>query len=85
MLVLGMTVFVLLIDVSSRMVRALFGVAYKKDIDDLHESPAPTIIELFQKDGVHVSYDETCFPFIGKGRKCDLQMKSSEFRDLWPV
>ena len=29
----------------------ILGVAYKKDIDDLRESPALTIIELLQKEG----------------------------------
>src|SRR6202158_392666 len=53
----------------------VLGVAYKKDIDDLRESPALTIIELLQKDGAEVSYNDPYFPFIGKGRKYDLQMK----------
>src|ERR1700737_1992537 len=33
----------------------VLGVAYKKDIDDLRESPALTIIELLQKGGAGVS------------------------------
>ena len=33
----------------------LLGVAYKKDIDDLRESPALTIFELLQKHGAKVS------------------------------
>ena len=56
----------------------VLGVAYKKDIDDLRESPALTIIELLQKDGAKVSYHDPYFPFIGKGRKYDLQMKRAE-------
>jgi UDP-N-acetyl-D-glucosamine dehydrogenase len=60
----------------------VLGVAYKKDIDDLRESPALTIIELLQKDGAVVSYHDPYFPFIGKGRKYDLQMKRSELKDL---
>ena len=53
----------------------VLGVAYKKDIDDLRESPALTIIELLQKDGAQVSYNDPYFPLIGKGRHYDLQMK----------
>ena len=53
----------------------VLGVAYKKDIDDLRESPALTIIELLQADGAQVSYNDPYFPFIGKGRKYELQMK----------
>src|SRR5208337_407729 len=60
----------------------VLGVAYKKDIDDLRESPALTIIELLQKDGAHVSYNDPYFPMIGKGRHYDLQMKRSELKDL---
>ena len=53
----------------------VLGVAYKKDIDDLRESPALTIIELLQKEGAEVSYHDPYFPRIGKGRKYDLQME----------
>ncbi|HTY84363.1 MAG TPA: nucleotide sugar dehydrogenase [Silvibacterium sp.] len=60
----------------------VLGVAYKKDIDDLRESPALTIIELLQKDGAQVSYHDPYFPFIGKGRKYDLQMKCAELKNL---
>src|ERR1035437_8590080 len=55
----------------------VLGVAYKKDIDDLRESPALTIIELLQKEGAVVSYNDPYFPFVGRGRKYDLQMKCS--------
>ncbi|HYL14398.1 MAG TPA: nucleotide sugar dehydrogenase [Terriglobales bacterium] len=60
----------------------VLGVAYKKDIDDLRESPALTIIELLQKEGAQVSYHDPYFPFIGKGRKYDLQMKRAELQNL---
>ncbi len=60
----------------------ILGVAYKRDIDDLRESPALAIIELLQKDGAQVSYHDPYFPFIGKGRKYDLQMKCAELKDL---
>ena len=36
----------------------VLGVAYKKDIDNLRESPALTIIELLQKEGAQVSYND---------------------------
>ena len=60
----------------------VLGVAYKKDIDDLRESPSLTIIELLQKQGAQVSYHDPYFPFIGRGRKYDLQMKCAELKDL---
>jgi len=60
----------------------VLGVAYKKDIDDLRESPALTIIELLQKEGAQVSYNDPYFPFIGKGRKYDLQMNCTPLENL---
>jgi len=60
----------------------VLGVAYKKDIDDLRESPALTIIELLQRDGAQVSYNDPYFPFIGKGRKYQLQMKCAPLDDI---
>ncbi len=53
----------------------VLGVAYKKDIDDLRESPSLTIIELLQKEGVEVSYNDPYFKFVGRGRHYDLQME----------
>ncbi len=60
----------------------VLGVAYKRDIDDLRESPSLTIIELLQKEGAQVSYHDPYFPMIGKGRKYDLQMKRSSLDNL---
>lgn len=60
----------------------VLGVAYKKDIDDLRESPALTIIELLQKEGAQVSYHDPYFPHVGKGRKYDLQMTCTPLENL---
>jgi UDP-N-acetyl-D-glucosamine dehydrogenase len=60
----------------------VLGVAYKKDIDDLRESPALTIIELLQKQGALVSYNDPYFPEVGRGRKYDLQMKCAPLDNL---
>src|SRR5690348_6462771 len=60
----------------------VLGVAYKKDIDDLRESPALTIIELLQKDGAQVSYNDPYFPEVGRGRKYDLGMKCTPLENL---
>jgi UDP-N-acetyl-D-glucosamine dehydrogenase len=60
----------------------VLGVAYKRDIDDLRESPSLTIIELLQKEGAQVSYHDPYFPTIGRGRKYDLQMKCASLDDL---
>jgi len=52
----------------------ILGVAYKRDIDDLRESPALTIIELLQKRGAHVEYNDPFFTFVGSGRRYELNM-----------
>ncbi|HYG98966.1 MAG TPA: nucleotide sugar dehydrogenase [Terriglobales bacterium] len=60
----------------------VLGVAYKKDIDDLRESPALTIIELLQREGAKVSYNDPYFPFVGRGRHYDLQMRSTPLEQI---
>ncbi len=60
----------------------VLGVAYKKDIDDLRESPSLTIIELLQKEGAEVSYNDPYFEFVGRGRKYDLQMSNTPLDNL---
>jgi UDP-N-acetyl-D-glucosamine dehydrogenase len=52
----------------------VLGVAYKRDIDDLRESPSLTIIELLQKRGARVEYNDPFFPRVGQGRKYALNM-----------
>lgn len=54
----------------------VLGIAYKKDIDDLRESPSLTIIELLKASGAEVDYNDPYFPTVGKGRKYDLNMRS---------
>jgi UDP-N-acetyl-D-glucosamine dehydrogenase len=55
----------------------VLGVAYKRDIDDLRESPSLTIIELLQKRGAQVEYNDPYFPSVGQGRKYALNMNST--------
>lgn len=43
----------------------LLGIAYKRDVDDMRESPSIEILELLQKKGAHVDYSDPhvpCFP-----------------------
>jgi len=60
----------------------VLGLAYKKDIDDLHESPSLTIIELLLKEGALVSYNDPFFPTVGRGRHYDLNMESAGLEQL---
>jgi len=52
----------------------ILGMAYKRDIDDLRESPSLTIIELLQKRGAQVEYNDPFFPSVGHGRRYALNM-----------
>lgn len=83
---LGMPYFVVdnVIEALSRQQKAVcgsrvlvLGLAYKRDIDDLRESPSLTIIELLQKRGAHVEYNDPFFPTVGQGRKYALDMTST--------
>ena len=60
----------------------ILGIAYKRDIDDLRESPSLTIIELLQKRGAHVEYNDPFFPSVGQGRKYALNMTSTPLEQL---
>ncbi len=60
----------------------VLGLAYKKDIDDLRESPSLTIIELLRQRGAEVSYNDPFFPTVGHGRHYDLNMKNTPLENL---
>ncbi len=60
----------------------VLGLAYKRDIDDLRESPSLTIIELLREKGAIVAYNDPYFPKVGRGRHYDLNMTSSPLDDL---
>jgi UDP-N-acetyl-D-glucosamine dehydrogenase len=49
----------------------VLGVAYKKDVDDLRESPSLKIIELLQQRGARVDYNDPYFPRLHKMRHYD--------------
>jgi UDP-N-acetyl-D-glucosamine dehydrogenase len=60
----------------------ILGLAYKRDIDDLRESPSLTIIELLQKRGALVEYNDPFFPTVGHGRKYALNMTSTPLEKI---
>jgi UDP-N-acetyl-D-glucosamine dehydrogenase len=60
----------------------VLGVAYKKDIDDLRESPSLTIIELLREKGATVSYNDPYFPTVGHGRHYALDMTNTPLENL---
>jgi UDP-N-acetyl-D-glucosamine dehydrogenase len=60
----------------------VLGLAYKRDIDDLRESPSLTLIELLRKRDAQVSYNDPFIPAVGRGRHYDLNMQSVSLDDL---
>jgi len=55
----------------------VLGVAYKKDVDDLRESPTLKIMEILQKRGAEFDYNDPYFPHLHKMRHYDYShMKS---------
>ncbi len=56
----------------------VLGLAYKKDIDDLRESPSIELIELLLEKGAKVDYNDPYIPKTHKQRRHDLQMKSKK-------
>jgi UDP-N-acetyl-D-glucosamine dehydrogenase len=60
----------------------VLGLAYKRDIDDLRESPSLTIIELLRQRGAIVAYNDPYFARVGRGRHYDLEMTNTPLEDL---
>jgi UDP-N-acetyl-D-glucosamine dehydrogenase len=57
----------------------LLGVAYKKDVDDLRESPSLKLLELLTQRGAKLDYNDPYFPALHKMRHYDFSnMKSVE-------
>ncbi|MGC8624579.1 MAG: nucleotide sugar dehydrogenase [Phycisphaerae bacterium] len=54
----------------------VLGLAYKKDVDDLRESPSVVLIEQLKKRGAHVDYNDPFIPRTHPQRQHDLKMKS---------
>lgn len=60
----------------------MLGMSYKKDIDDLRESPSLTIIELLRAEGAEVVYNDPYHPTVGQGRHYSLNMTSTPLEHL---
>jgi len=59
----------------------ILGVAYKKDIDDVRESPALKIMELLRKNGANLSYHDPYIPVIEPHGGSTVRMESVELTD----
>jgi UDP-N-acetyl-D-glucosamine dehydrogenase len=54
----------------------ILGIAYKRDIDDLRESPALSVFSLLQAAGAEVRYNDPFFPHVGSGRHYAINQES---------
>ncbi len=55
----------------------VLGLAYKKDVDDVRESPSLELIEMLQGKGARVDYNDPYVPKTHKMRRYDLRMSSA--------
>ena len=60
----------------------MLGMSYKRDIDDLRESPSLTIIELLREQGAEVFYNDPYHPTVGRGRHYNLNMSSTPLTEI---
>jgi UDP-N-acetyl-D-glucosamine dehydrogenase len=56
----------------------ILGVAYKKDIDDLRESPALDVLRLLEADGAHVDYHD---PYVPRLKEDGTELESVALTD----
>jgi UDP-N-acetyl-D-glucosamine dehydrogenase len=54
----------------------VLGVAYKKDVDDLRESPSLAVMEMLEARGAKVDYNDPYFPHLGQMRRYNFQLNS---------
>jgi UDP-N-acetyl-D-glucosamine dehydrogenase len=54
----------------------LLGIAYKKNVDDVRESPACLVMEILRKKGAKLSYSDPYFPEFPKMREHSFSLKS---------
>jgi len=56
----------------------ILGAAYKKDVDDVRESPTLKLIEILEERGARVDYNDPYIPVMPRVRKYQFDMKSVE-------
>jgi UDP-N-acetyl-D-glucosamine dehydrogenase len=54
----------------------LLGIAYKKNVDDMRESPSAELLELLTEKGAIVAYSDPHIPVFAKMRKYSFDLKS---------
>jgi UDP-N-acetyl-D-glucosamine dehydrogenase len=59
----------------------MLGIAYKKNVDDMRESPAVEIMEILREKGCQVEYSDPHVPFFPKMRKHQFDLDSAPLTD----
>ncbi|NLH60997.1 MAG: nucleotide sugar dehydrogenase [Ignavibacteriales bacterium] len=59
----------------------ILGAAYKKNIDDMRESPSLKLIEILRENGAEVDYNDPYIPVLPETRKYNFKMKSVELTE----
>jgi len=54
----------------------VLGIAYKKNVDDMRESPAVELMSLLQAKGAHIEYSDPHVPSFPKMRRYSFQLES---------
>jgi UDP-N-acetyl-D-glucosamine dehydrogenase len=60
----------------------LLGIAYKRDLDDLRESPALTLFSLLEQAGATVRYNDPYFPHVTEGRHYRIHQSSTSLDEV---
>ncbi len=59
----------------------ILGIAYKKNIDDMRESPSVEIMKLLQQKGVDIHYSDPFFPSFPQMRRYSFNLSSEEISE----
>ena len=62
----------------------LFGMAYKRDVNDMRESPALDILELLSKRGAQVTYTDPWLPTLKHGGRDLVSIPEAQALDPLP-
>ena len=60
----------------------VLGIAYKKDVDDMRESPSVELMELLEEKGAQISYSDPHVPVFPKMREHSFDLKSVELTPI---
>ena len=60
----------------------LFGVAYKKNVSDMRESPALDVLELLHRRGAELSYTDPYVPDLDHGAFCLKSIAEADVKDV---